>query len=208
MLKEGGLTMKVINYSPAILLVIALISCSSPKKLNTTSSAIYEHIPQSIVYDTINEIFFYENSISSYIEVDAITKAGGFIKGDTITSEIYKNGYFVEGWNYVEFLKRKGIDVRFDKKSVSEFYDSLMQRSLRNGTYVDKTDINPYCGAYYKKFKLNVEVMYIDTIKQRVPLFLDCKQYDEYIREKKGRTYQFKPLPTYIITKFFSWEEM
>ena len=202
------LIMKAINCLIAFLVVLAPISGNAQSERSATLDALYSRVPQSVIYDTISGIFFYENSIASYIQFDAIAKAGGFIKGDTVTEQQYEDGYYVEGWNYVELLKRKGVDIKFDKQSVASFYDSLQQRSLKDGTYMDKTNINPFCGAYYRKFKLTIEVVMIDTISQRSPLFLDCKQFDKYVSENNYRAYQVKQLPTYIITKFFTWEEL
>lgn len=111
-------------------------------------------------------------------------------------------------FSILAILRQKGIIIKLDDKSISNFYDSLFRKEIKDGSYNIETKINPICGSYYKKFKLKIEVAFIDTISQRTPLFLDCKQFDKYIRENKGQTYQVKPLPTYIITKFFTWEEL
>lgn len=211
MLKEGGLIMFQTKY--LILLIVLLLGCQVRKKLKTGSkpfsNSLFERVPTAIKYDTLNAIFFYENSITAYEEVDVFLKNGGFIRTDEINEKSYRSGYYVGDANaYVQYLKQKGIVIRYDNSSIAEFYDSLFQKGLRDGSYRSKTNINPFCGAYYKKFQLKVEVLFIDTISQRTPLFLNCEKHDDYIRYNKGKNYLNLSLPTYLITNVFSWKEL
>lgn len=189
--------------------MILIAGCNVNKKVTTVSNPLYLHSPSLVKYDTLDAIFFYENFISSYQEEDVIIKGGGFVKNDTITEESYYNGYYIgNAYTYVKHLNQKGINIRYDDVSIGAFQDSLFQKGLRDGNYRSKTNINPFCGAYYKKFQLKVEVLYIDTISQRTPLLVDCNKYEEYVRINSGTNYLKASLPTFIITKVFSWEEL
>ncbi len=186
-----------------------LVGCNANKRLTTISSPLYLHSPSLVKYDTLDAIFFYENLISSYQEEDVILKGGGFVKNDTITEESYYNGYYVSNaYTYVKHLKQKGINIRYDDASIGAFHDSLFQKGLRDGNYRSKTNINPFCGAYYKKYQMKVEVLYIDTVSQRTPLFTNCNEYEVYVHKNNGKNYMMFALPTYVITRVFSWEEL
>ena len=201
--------MAQIKYSLLLTLVVFSFNCKTQKIFSVSvGSPIWEREPIKIVYDTISGIFFYENSIDSYIEGDAYVKSNGFIHADSVTQFAYYQGYYMESPSYVDHLKNKGITVRLDKSSIVEFYDSLFQRSIRTDTYRGKTDINPFCRSYYKKYEMKIEVLYIDTVSQRVPLFMDCSGYEKFVQDNKGKNYVIAPLPTYVITKIFSWREL
>jgi len=201
--------MAQIKYSLLLILVFFFFSCKTQKTSSrTVVSPIWQRESLNIVYDTISGVFFYENSIASYIEGDAYVKSNGFIHADSVTQFAYSQGYYLEGGPYVDHLKNKGIIVRLDKSSIAEFYDSLFQKSIRTDTYRSKTDINPFCGGYYKKYEMKVEVLYIDTVSQRVPLFMDCSGYEKFAQDNRGKNYVITPLPTYAITKIFSWREL
>lgn len=172
------------------------------------SIPIYSRIPKTIKYDTLSGVFFYENKIQGYEVFDAIVKSPGFIKADTISEVSYKNGYYVDGWYYVDDMKSKGINIHFDKNSIVAFYDSLHQKSLKDGTYMSETDIMPFCGSYYKKFRMELEVLYVDTISQRVPLFVGCEDNKKAKNDNNGKDNKIQPLPTYIITRIISWNEL
>lgn len=193
----------------ATLLIAILYSCHSSKKLITVDNPLYQHTPKALKYDTLSGTFFYENYVLSYLESDVVLKSGGFIKAEMVSERSYKGGYYVgESSTYVQYLKQRGISVRYDAASIANFYDSLFKKGINTGTYRDITDINPFCGAYYKKYDLNIEVLFIDTVKQRVPLFMNCKGIEEFVQHNGGKNYKIDSLPTYIITKVLSWREL
>lgn len=195
------------RYQIFILFTVLLISCKAQNALKSQSHSIYLYEPDSIKYDTLSGTFFYENMIDSYIENDAVVKPPGFIHGDSISKFEYRNGYYINDWAYLKQLQRKGMELNFDKKSIANFYDSLQQRLLRNGTYMSETKINPFCGAYYKKYVMKIEILYIDTVLQRTPLFMDCPGYKMYVNDNH-KNYEMSTLPTYVITRIISWKEL
>ncbi len=196
------------NYYILSLFAVLCVGCSVKKpKSAYYNFPIDDHVPKEFVYDTISACFYYENLIKSYIDLDAVVKTSGFIQADSISEIAYKKGYFIDGYYYANSLSHKGININIDKKSIALFYDTLFQKSLREGTNAE-TNINPFCGAYYKKFEMKIEVMFIDSIYQRVPLFIDCNQYKILQESNNRNNYQMMLLPTYAITKIFSWREL
>jgi hypothetical protein len=195
------------KYCLLVTFILFLFGCRAPRHpLSPTINPISDYLPKTIMYDTISGDFFYENLINSYIEVDAVVKSSGFIQADTLSEAAYKRGYFINGYSYNNLILSKGIDIRVDKMSIANFYDSQFQKAISEGT-MRETSINPFCGAYYKKYEMKIEVIFIDSVDQRVPLFMDCKQYTSSEGSNR-KNYSIMKLPTYAITKIFFWREL
>lgn len=81
-------------------------------------------------------------------------------------------------------------------------------KPTREGTAYSETNINPYCGVYYKEYYMEIEVLYIDTIPQRMPLMMNCDEFDNYVKNNKRKNCHIETLPTYIITNVFLFKAL
>ena len=204
---EGLQRLNKVSY--IFMLVITFISCKSVKVEHTAYKSDFMHfndsiIVSTIVYDTIESIFLYENLIQPYIFGDAIAKDKGFIMYDSNMTYTYLKGYYYTNATYktVFFDKNRTFSEKISDTTVSKF---IANREIEE--YVDELDlkrINPFCDCYYKKYKMKVEIITLGLRRQIVPLPYTCKELYYY----KGNRYETMPLPTYLITHIFSWSEI
>lgn len=190
-------------------LAFGLIGCSHSRKISSSSNFdtphISDRIPKAVIYDTLSGTFFYEDNIQSYILLDAITAGNGFIHADSIDEAAYKRGYIqgiIASGNIINILANKGVKIRSDTASIARFYNSSLSDLVTGKNNI----IEPFCGAQYVKYNMKIEVAYIDTISRKLPLFVDCETYKKLV-ENKHKNYQLASVPTYVITKVFSWQE-
>ena len=153
--------------------------------------------------------FLYENRIEGYIDGDAVVKSESFVRNGVINKQLYQNGLFI--WFGSDFHYRKmsykNPYIHFDTSSVFKIFGSMRYKAIQEGTLWEKTEIHPACGSYYKKYSMKIEVLYLGLIMQRIPLFMNCSQIKEYMRENNGRDYEMTAIPTYLITHVFELEE-
>jgi hypothetical protein len=174
----------------------------------TIVNPIYTHYPMVVNYDTVDGIFFYENSIEAYIDHHVVVKNYGFVFGDSVNEKLYQNEYYIIAEDYyLNALQKMALDVRVNQSSISLFYDSLRTKGIRDGSFWSETEINPFCGGYYKKYMIKMEVLYIDNITQRVPVFIDCNERLVNTRRTR-RDYKMSSIPTYVITDIMFWKEL
>ena len=164
-----------------------------------------ETLDLGIRYDTIEADFLYEAKIGSYLQGDAISKSGEFIFSDNVSEAQYLKGYFLVEDYYLHMIKlRNKINIRYDSVSVSHLDSLLVFKYMNN--YDPDSSINPYCGLYYDKYHLKIEVVYLGTFLQQIPIFFNCDDLSKYLQNNAGKTYQNLSLPTYIITNVFKCE--
>ena len=195
-----------------LLFIFSLCSCIEKKKVilhynmrdemvNAISKLKFVH------YDTIESDFYYENLIQDYLEGDEISKGNGFIKcTQKISLETYLSGYFT-AYFLTNIMEMKRVGIVCDSVSISKFRNDMFVNALKDGTYYSETKINPFCGAYYKKFHLKIQVLYLGNVLQRTPLCLPCEEHLKYENEHHNMRYQMLSLPTYLITKVFLWKQ-
>lgn len=187
------------------LFLFMLSSCRTQRQLLKSDNTFYEYVPEVIKYDTIDAEFYYENYIASYIFDDAIFKSGGFILADRpIDKKAYKHMYVKVNEYYPRSLKSKNIDVSFDSTSITKFREFLWRSNLSDNGYIEKTKINPFCGAYYKKYHLKLELFFVGNIEEIIPLFLSCDE----MRKHKGLPYEKTKVPIYIVTRILNSKEL
>ncbi len=83
----------------ALVLCLSFLSCFVKKKNDSQSNYLhygYQNIfPSTLKYDTLEMNFFFEKSISAYIDFDVLTQENGFVcdKG-FLNRNSYLNGIF------------------------------------------------------------------------------------------------------------------
>ncbi len=192
--------------SIGILLVFLFFQKSVPDILQAQEVKIkYDDMSNiqlsEIKYDTLECLFFYENLIEAYIQGDAVIKTGGYIKIKDDINKSYLEAYYVLSSFYAKKLASNN-SLHYDSLSINTFESKQYYQSIQNGTFFGETKINPFCGVYYKKYKLKIEVVKVGWVTQRIPYFQNC---DEIKKRKKN--YQIADLPTYIITNVFEYKE-
>lgn len=197
-----------------ICMLIVFVCCKhvvSAQKQALPWNSLTSYIPVNIRYDTLEGVFLYENLIYAYIEgEDVIVKRGNFVKMDTDNKNLYQYGIFIYFESAFQYKKMKDENpyIHFDTVSVFKLFGEMRYKALQEGTFWEKTTINPFCGAYYKKYQMKVEVLYLGEVEQRLPLFMDCKEVIKYSCKLKGKNYQIRVIPTYLITKVFELKEL
>lgn len=202
--------MKQKSYLSVIIIFILAYSNGICQRNNIykLEKIIYNSYPKAIKYDTLDAIFYYENLIESYDVGDAMLQNHGFVEADTILNKSsYLNGYINCNLDYLRNLKLHNNLIQFDS-FVNRFLISIYSKSILNGSLNNETKLSPFCGSYYKKYHLKIEVLYIGSILQRVPLFLSCEELKKFHIKHPKKLYNVFKLPTYAVTKVFSWEEI
>jgi hypothetical protein len=138
-----------------------------------------------------------EKQIASYETYDVITKKGGMLEGVPASIEEYRKGYYVINLNLMSKLSKKYPALKIDSLAVVNLLMRLDSLSFEP----DKPDdIVPFCGGRYKRLPMKVEALLLDDVEQRLPLFVDCANYENYIKSHGGKNYQLGKVPTYLIT--------
>ena len=195
--------MKTVCASIIIGLVIA-VSCTSGKSHIARSSDVKLTPINKAIYDTLEGDFAYEDLIQAYLEVDVIVKNGGFVQiHDSINKNSYFQGYYIINTDYLKMMKEKLSEIHYDYISFEKIHDLTYAQPIKNGTYRMKGKINPFCGAYYKKIHMRMEVLDIGRNIQRLPLFAGCDEYRKITANNTAKHYQELSIPTYVITKVF-----
>ena len=158
-------------------------------------------------YDTIKGDFLFENSIASYLDGDAITKSGGYIAFDSNIINSYNKGIYIIGDSYIKNIAERNDKIDYDATSISDFQYKCTIKSINDGSYYGTTKFNPFCGLYYKKYKLNIVVLDLGNVMQKIPLFKTCKELEIHLKNKSNSKYKMKAIPTFIITKVVEFYE-
>ena len=152
-----------------------------------------------VKYDTLEGYFYYENLVKGYVDFDAVVKTSGFIRVTADVKKSYEEGYYII---MNPELLRYGMTFHYDSLSIGNFLTNQWLGSVQDGSLLGTTSINPYCGIYFKKYYLKIEVINLGKIRQRVPRFKTC---DELKQKKKRRKkyYRLRRLNTFLITNMF-----
>ncbi|HTO15170.1 MAG TPA: hypothetical protein VLZ83_05340 [Edaphocola sp.] len=168
-------------------------------------------LPEILRYDTLEGLFLREISIQAYMIGDGIHKGDDFIKqGEVLNETLYNNGIITSMSSYFWYdaMKEKRPDFHFDTISIFNALWGMELKSIQGGSKWFEPEISPICDSYYKRYRMKIEVLNLGLIKQRLPLFMNCEQIAIYEKENHGKNYQILAIPTYLITKIFSWEEL
>lgn len=193
-----------------ILLIIFFLRITCFGQISRDSLFQSNYVPNELKYDTLDQVFLYENLIMAYIEPgDVIGKGNDFIKFNN-NKPTYNEGvfmYFTSAFRYNK-MKERNIDIYIDTTSIFKSISEMRYKAMQNRTLWEKTHINPFCGSYYKKYKMKIEVLYLGEVFQKIPLLMNCKEVAEYLKKNNGKNYQMCYVPTYLITRIFEWEEL
>jgi len=176
----------------------------------TDWDSLDNYAPVLIQYDTLEGEFLYENLVAAYIEGDAVGKERSFVIMEENNEDLYKHGiitYFTSDFWY-DKMKNKNDTMHYNPASVFKMLEDMQDRAVKNGTFWEPTDIHPFCGAYYKLYRMKIEVLYLGLVKQKIPLFMNCKEAKKYLHKNNGKNYQECSIPTYLITHVFEWGEI
>ena len=178
-----------------LLPVIFLFSFTNCLIAKTVKQNFRKH-SRLVKYDTLEGYFYYENLVKGYVDFDAVVKTSGFIRVTADVKKSYEEGYYII---MNPELFRYGIKFHYDSLSIGNFLTNQWLGSVQDGSLLGTTSINPYCGIYFKKYYLKIEVINLGKIRQRVPRFKTC---DELKQKKKHRKkyYRLRRLNTFLIT--------
>lgn len=184
-----------------LLVTVAFISCSAlhpkthkPLHNSPISNDILTGLTlKNVRYDTIENDFFYEVYLQSYISGDAIVGGGGLIKFGIVNEETYLKGYFILN-NYYLKKSYNQFGVLYNQKTTETTEYEFQLTSTLNFNLKDSAYFTPACGLYYKGYHLKLEVVFLGNISHRIPVFVDCAN------RNKISNYTYLALPTYLIT--------
>lgn len=203
--------MKAINK---YLLVLTVLLCSRSICIAQDQTiwldSLDSYTPVNIQYDTLEDIFLYEMDIRGYADNDVFMKGGNsFVKQSIpFNKSVYQNGYFIFRNDYLKKIATKEPLIHYDSTSLDSALKGIYEK-YREGLVNIDSSFNPAYGCYYKKFRLKIEVLYLGSLMQRIPLFANNeKEMRKYVRKNNGRDYEIVALPTYLITRVFEWEEL
>jgi hypothetical protein len=139
-------------------LVLLFLILSSPIK------TLKAQANNELTIDTICGMFYFENLVEDYIIEDAIIKFGGFIQySDSISSKNYENEYLIFDSDipttYKQYFNKSTNNLKADLKSQNIY---------------EETDINPFCGVYYKLLYLKVIVLRMSEANELIPSLVKC----------------------------------
>jgi hypothetical protein len=157
----------------------------------------------TIVYDTLEGDFFYENIVFAYSSSDAIVKSGHYIQCNHDIKTSYYKGYYILNSSHGKMICSNNSFLKRDFVSVDSFErQQLYEKEIaETRAFEYYNSYNPFCGVYYKKYKLRIEVVKIGLVKQRLPFFENCDRM-----KKRGRkVYKIDYLPTYLVTDVFHY---
>ncbi|PQJ09426.1 hypothetical protein CJD36_019480 [Flavipsychrobacter stenotrophus] len=179
------------------LILLFTLSCVTHKKPHrVVFKPINSHIILGKETKYLNDTFLYEPQIVlSYVEIDAITKDRCFIRRKNTIEQSYDEGvYFIDGYLLKTFINN-GNEI---DSSLKKLYATLIDDDYEfNG----KEYSTAYYGLKYRQYCMSVKVIFIDSILQKIPLFLDSQQYYNFSKKHHGINYSYKKLPSYLIVE-------
>ena len=197
---------------PALLSVCGGISaCVSPLttgRVDRSRTSFYSQVrelnPKKINFrapvKTISNPFF-EKRLDSYIAHsvmdDVIVKQGGLVEHSPASLETYRQGYFIVNMALLSKLKRAGSRLEIDSAAVMGLWVRLDSLSVTEPNQV--TDLNPFCGSFYRQQFVQLSGVYLGQLEQRLPLFGPCEANQRDRRARLGKNYQLRKVPTYLI---------
>lgn len=203
--------MKINKLSLIIAALFCICHTGWMQTIISRDSILAGYTPIEGKYDTLDGVFLFENRIDAYVEGgDAIIKGNDLVHEGTVSKELYQQGIFTyySSLFHYQRMADKNPNIHFDTASVFKVFGEIRYKAVQDGTLWGETDINPFCGGYYKKYRIKMEVLYLGSVIQRTPLFMNCKELKEYMRKNKGKNYEMCILPTYLITRVFEYEEL
>ncbi|MBO2011012.1 hypothetical protein [Hymenobacter negativus] len=157
---------------------------------------------------TIDTTFLFESYIDSYTFSDQIMERKGLLLYKPVSLNSYKSFYCVfrldpnQNTKYKQ-LEQEAFNNSEAKKSVVKLNLDLELGVADSIPIKSNIDLQPYCGTRYVPHRLKLDLLYLGKIPHRVPLFLDCKGYDRYLKNHHNRNYRIQKLRTFLITKYY-----
>jgi len=144
---------------------------------------------------------FFEKSIDAYVAAgsfdDVVVKSGGFVESYPTSLETYQQGYFIVNFALLSKLKRAGRNLKMDSAAVMRLWVRLDSLSAIEPNRA--TDLNPFCGSFYRRQFIQLTGIYLGKLEHRLPLFGPCDAYQRDRRARLGKNYQLRKVPTYLI---------
>ncbi len=139
---------------------------------------------------TIVDTFMFEESINAYIVADVYTKRSNLIrKTESLDRNSYMSGIFI--CDSLMLINTVGNKVDYHVTEVS-----ALQKIIYNNQFEARpvTKINEEMA--YTKYYLSIDVVFIDSILQKIPKF------DMHNKKRKNKFERFElaKIPTYLIT--------
>ena len=148
------------------------------------------------VNDTIEGFFLFEQYLDAYIGNGVIVQAQSLIpvnKNNEI--EDYGTIYSLDFIRQSKFYKGTDLDTSYIENGLDLAYEVIN----------DSTTIRPFCGTSYKLCKVKMIINKGISKKRRVPLLLDCDQYQDLLDRKKN-VYAIRKVKVFDILGVISYE--
>lgn len=187
-----------------VLVAFSLGSCKSSKEKIYGSGAISKTELKILEYDTLEGVFLYEYDIGSYVYNSSVIKGDGLIRCDSNFLPNYSRGYYILNTSYFDQIKGKHSNLQANYESVGLFKGAILKPMFMDPDFAEKC-IKPYCHTYYGAFRIKMIVLRLGTIRQRIPLFMNCEEFEAYEKKYK-KNFQLASIPTYVVTDVLEWE--
>ncbi len=146
--------------------------------------------------DTIEGFFLFEQYLNAYTGNGVIVQGQSLIpvnKNNEI--EDYGTIYSLDFIRQSKFYKGTDLNSSYIENGLDLAYELID----------DSTTIRPFCGTSYKLCKVKMIVNRGISKKRRVPLLLDCDQY-QYLLDRKKNVYAIRKVKVFEVLGVISYE--
>lgn len=191
------------------LIVLGLIICFSTLQISYASAqgtSSLKKVSRKHPFITLDTTFLFEASINSYTFSDQIMEHKGLLLCKPVNLSSYKSFYCTFHPNKTHSIETKRLkkvssNIHGSDKSVLRLNLDL---ELSDSPLIDSNiNLQPYCGTRYVPRRLKLDLVYLGKVPHRVPLFLNCGEYELYKSKHNGKNYTIERIHTYLITKVY-----